>query len=397
MPAVGGERVRAQEARGGNRLNSRRWRVFLAALGAGVIAGAVVLALVLTSSESEKERAGEHVKEATAKVEGREGGEEGREREKSPAMEAVAQRAYPRSYVDDRLVRGERAAFDKLPRVASRSSFDRAADYRQARVATPQAWSALGPVTPNVAGEDSQFFDPSTGTGPATQESGRVTALAIDPACTSGNCKMWVAAAGGGIWRTNDALAGTVSWIAPPDTLPTNAFGSLIYDSAHNTLYAGSGEPNGSGDSEAGVGLFKSTDSGASWSLVSGSASVATNRSIGAILAVPSDPNTIYIGTDVARHGSSSVNGGRRTPPNAPTLGVYKSTDGGAHFTLLSNLSTQTPANPTPASSGADWFQGGVNKLERDPTTATSTPLFRATACGARRTAAPRGRRCSTR
>ena len=63
------------------------------------------------------------------------------------------------------------------------------------------------------------------------------------------------------------------TWIAPPDDLPTNAFGSLIVDAddaTGNTLYAGSGEPNGSGDSEAGLGLFKSTDGGDSWTLVAG-------------------------------------------------------------------------------------------------------------------------------
>src|SRR5205814_1699172 len=118
---------------------------------------------------------------------------------------------------------------------------------------------------------------------------------------------------------------------------------------------------------EAGLGLFRSTDSGASWSLVPGSAAVATNRSIGAIAVDPKDPNKIYIGTDVARHGSSAVNGGRRTPPNAPQLGVYRSTNGGNTFTLEADLSAKTPQNPTPPSTGADWFQGGVNKLLIDP------------------------------
>jgi len=138
-------------------------------------------------------------------------------------------------------------------------------------------------------------------------------------------------------------------------------------DASGNTLYAGSGEPNGSGDSEAGLGLFRSTDGGASWSLISASQPVAINRSIGAIAVVPGSPDTIYIGTAVARHGSASVNGGRRTPPDAPTLGVYKSTDGGAHWALADQLQSHTPPNPAPASSGVDWFQGGVTKLQLDP------------------------------
>jgi hypothetical protein len=62
------------------------------------------------------------------------------------------------------------------------------------------------------------------------------------------------------------------------------------------------------------------------------------------------------------------VNGGRRTPPNAPPLGVYRSTNG-ATFTRETDLSNKTPANPTDpgAGTGSDWFQGGVNKLEFDP------------------------------
>jgi hypothetical protein len=301
----------------------------------------------------------------------------------SPAAEQVADRAYPRTYVDDRLAIKSHAAFKGKPSELGRSAFTSNAAFTAALAADPGAWNALGPETPNVAGEASQFFDPITQTGPSTQESGRVTALAIDPNCGKASapagapCRLWVAAAGGGIWRTNDALAATPAWIAPPASLPTNAFGSLIADpndASGNTLYAGSGEPNGSGDSEAGLGLFKSTDGGQSWQLLAGSQAAALNRSIGAIAVKPGDPSTIYIGTDVARHGSSSVNGGRRTPPNAPALGVYKSTDGGASFTHATQLAAKTPPNPANpgAGTGVDWFQGGITKLQLDPNNSSS-------------------------
>ncbi len=289
---------------------------------------------------------------------------------RSPASEQVANRAFPRSYVDDRLARREAKAFAAIPNEPQRSTFDSAKAFRAA-AAAPGSWTNLGPVTPNVAGQASQFFNPETGKGPATQESGRVTALAIDPACVPGNCRMWVAAAGGGIWHTNDALAAKIQWIAPASDLPTSAFGSLYFDAANDTIYAGSGEPNGSGDSEAGLGLFRSTDSGETWQLVPGSAAVATNRSIGAIAVEPTT-GAIVIGTDVARHGSSAVNGGRLTPPNAPALGVYRSTDGGNTFAQEIDLSEKTPPSPNPAQSGADWFQGGVTKLEFDPNSPTT-------------------------
>jgi hypothetical protein len=311
-------------------------------------------------------------------------GKEGRrEGPSNPNAEQVENRAYPRSYVDDKDAKKSRAAFDSKPKRPTRAGFQTTAAYNTATATSPKApWQLLGPVTPNVAGEASQFVEPDNGfTGPPTQESGRVTALAIDPNCGKGSapsgapCRLWVAAAGGGIWRTNDALASKPDWIAPPDDLPTNAFGSLIVDPndpTGSTLYAGSGEPNGSGDSEAGLGLFKSTDGGRTWALVPGSQSVAINRSVGAIVVKPGDPQTIYIGTDVARHGSSAVNGGRRTPPDAPELGVYKSTDGGQTFTLEAELHAKTPQNPTPPSTGVDWFQGGVNKLELDPNDANT-------------------------
>ena len=361
----------------------------------GVIAVAVAVALVSGGSEEEgeagfvesarlehegpggteaeeageEELLGESQHESTP---GDLGGEAPREGPRSPTIEQVEDRAYPRSYVSDRLaLRGSRA-FQRLPSAASPAAFRSRAAYKSASRAAPQRWDVLGPVTPDVAAEATQFFNVETGVGTPTTNSGRVTAMAIDPNCGKPDrgCRMWVAAAGGGIWRTPDALADDVKWRAPSDDLPTNSFGSLLVDPndpSGDTIYAGSGEPNGSGDSEAGLGLFRSTDGGRTWHLVKGSRSVAIDRSIGAIEIKPGNPNAIYIGTDVARHGSSSVNGGRSTPPNAPALGVYKSTDHGRHFRLMTDLQRQTPANPTPPSTGLDWFQGGVNRLELDP------------------------------
>jgi hypothetical protein len=356
------------------RLRSRSLLVFAAAL-----AVAAAVAVVAAGRQGEKHSSFTRFDpRKEARFELGEGQEAQRRGPANPAAEQVEDRAYPRTYVDDRLAQKVRAAFERKPQQLGASAFATPSSFATAQAASPGAWSALGPVTPNVAGEASQFLDPVTLKGPTTQESGRVTALAIDPNCGKASapagapCRLWVAAAGGGIWRTNNALAGAPSWIAPSDDLPTNAFGSLIIDpndATGNTLYAGSGEPNGSGDSEAGLGLFRSTNGGVSWQLVAGSQPVALNRSIGAIAVKPGAPNTIYIGTDVARHGSSAANGGRRTPPGAPALGFYSSTDGGAHFTLAAQLQAKTPANPTPpgAGTGSDWFQGGITKLALDP------------------------------
>ena len=65
--------------------------------------------------------------------------------------------------------------------------------------------------------------------------------------------------------------------------IATNAIGSLLMDkrdASGNTLYAGTGEPNASNDSEAGVGIYKTSDGGATWALVPGS-DIFFQRAIG--------------------------------------------------------------------------------------------------------------------
>jgi hypothetical protein len=235
-------------------------------------------------------------------------------------------------------------------------------------------WQPLGPTgvlaSALVASE-------SSGGSTANIYSGRATAIALN--CSPSSCQIFIGAAGGGVWRAENALAPQPNWKPSGNGIPSNAIGSLIFDPNDpkgKTLYAGTGEPNGSGDSEAGVGLYKSTDGGKSWTLVAGSTAstapcepptsgtcpVATGRSIGAIAIDPTDPTHIFIGTDVARHGSSSVNGGRFTPPGSAKVGLYESTDGGATFTPV-NILVQDVVNPA-SPTGGDFFRGGCSHVE---------------------------------
>jgi hypothetical protein len=151
--------------------------------------------------------------------------------------------------------------------------------------------------------------------------------------------------------------------------MPTNAIGSIVFDPTDEdgrTFYVGTGEANGLSDSEAGVGLFRSDSLGRDWDLLPGSVAAAAGRAIAAIGVDPLNPRHIFIGTAVARHGSSSVNGGRFTPPGAPKIGLYESTDGGASFTLVFSVPTDSlnPASPN----GSDFFRGGVSKIEMSRT-----------------------------
>ena len=236
-------------------------------------------------------------------------------------------------------------------------------------------WQEIGP---SGVPADALVASESTGATAGTVYSGRATAIAIAPNCSPQGCAVFIGAAGGGVWEADNALDPQLNWHSSNNGIPSNAIGSIAFDPndpTGKTLYVGTGEPNGSGDSEAGVGLYKSTDFGRNWRLVAGSVAatapcasgsglcpVAIGRSIGAIAIDPANPNHIFIGTDVARHGSSSVNGGRFTPPGAAKVGLYESTDGGATFSPALIL-TQDIVNPASAN-GGDFFRAGASDVE---------------------------------
>jgi len=281
-----------------------------------------------------------------------------------PAQEAYDNRAYPSKSIGSAQQHGALTAANAILTAANAFAKLPAAN-----------WQELGPS--GVPASGLVVNESTAGTSP-TIFSGRTTAIAVAPNCSPSSCTVFIGAAGGGVWRTGNALASSPSWSPANNGIESNAIGSIVFDpndASGETLYAGTGEPNGSGDSEAGVGLYKSTDGGNNWSLVAGSTAstapcasgvgtcpVATGRSIGSIAIDPADPSHIFIGTDVARHGSSSVNGGRFTPPGAAKVGLYESTDGGATFTdeLILAQDIVDPGSAT----GGDFFRGGISHIE---------------------------------
>ena len=267
---------------------------------------------------------------------------------KSAEQEQYDNQAFPGKYVTyDQAVKSYNSWAGVSSSVAANSS---------------NSWKQYGPVVGTVPGI-------VTYTGRQTTNSGRETALVIASPCTAQACRAWVGAAGGGVWATTNALATPPRWEWSSPGIPSNSIGSLFIDPSTpdgRILYVGTGEANGSSDSEAGVGLYKSTDYGATWRVVPGSIAAAKNRAIGAIAVDPVNSKHIFIGTAVARHGASSVNGGRFTPPDAPVVGLYESIDGGKTFSLVFSKQTDTvnPGSPN----GSDFFRGGVSKILFDRT-----------------------------
>ena len=277
--------------------------------------------------------------------------ESGAEASNSPNAEAYASQAYPKTYIAPAQVKNGLAAFDNARSRAGSAAL----------TGTTGNWHLAGPTSGAVPG-------PVTYTGTDSNVSGRVTALAITPRCRQEACSLYVGTAGGGVWVSRNPLAASPTWRSIGSDIPSGAIGSLALDPndpTGRTIYVGTGEQNGSSDSEAGVGMYKSVDGGQHFTEVAGFTADSAGRAIGSIAVDPHNPNHILAGTDVARHGASSVNGGRFTPPNAPTLGLYETTDGGTTWTLVESQPGD-PVLPT-TSNGGDFFAGGVSQIQFDP------------------------------
>ena len=199
-------------------------------------------------------------------------------------------------------------------------------------------WQLAGPTTatqPAVLNFFNQYFANSFNSS-SMQDSGRVTAMAVGP-CSLGACKLFVAAAGGGVWRNDNALNPNSPWKYVSYGFGTNAIGTLTYDAKSHTLYAGTGEPNASGDSESGVGIYTSKDNGNIWTFMPGS-TVFNARSISSVVVDPKHPGTLYVSSTRGVRGVTGVTGGAVSlAPDAAPWGLYKSTNSGKTFTQVYN------------------------------------------------------------
>ncbi len=234
----------------------------------------------------------------------------------SAEVEAYLLRAYPEAEVPGEATLAARSGWAAL----------------NASAHSDGSWQLIGPSKATYPAVLNPFlFD-----GAQYVASGRVTAMAISPTCTQAKCTLYVAAAGGGVWRTDKALTGS-NWQFTSGSFGINAIGSLLIDPSDpsgNTLYAGTGEPNVSGDSEAGVGIYKTTDGGQTWALVPGS-DIFFQRAIGQMAF--DNAGNLLVPIASAVRGISSVTSGALSSGNAlhplPTRGLWR--QNGATFTLI--------------------------------------------------------------
>lgn len=159
---------------------------------------------------------------------------------------------------------------------------------------------------------------------------GRISAVA--PSSTDAN-RLYVAGASGGVWRTTD---GGANWTPLTDQLPTCAIGALATPQDNDQIiYAGSGEANYANHSLYGLGLFKSTDSGDTWSVLA--ANVFAGRTFSRIIVSHADSNVVFAAIGSPGGFSPIANAGKGHPLESGPLGIFRSTDAGASWTHLTN------------------------------------------------------------
>jgi hypothetical protein len=195
-------------------------------------------------------------------------------------------------------------------------------------------------------------------------ESGRVSAIAVDPSTPS---TIYLGAASGGVWKSTD---GGQSWTPKTDSVTTAtgnpvtmSVGAIaVAPSNTQTIYVGTGEADFQGDpTPAGQGVLKSTDGSNTWTLESGNP--GKNEFIGAdisaIVVDPRDSNHLFV--SVANGGGGiweSTDGGSRwnnlkmTNPNVNNNQSFNSS--AASITAL----VMDPDNPDTLFAAAGWYQG---------------------------------------
>ena len=172
---------------------------------------------------------------------------------------------------------------------------------------------------------------------------GRVNAVAIDPADPTGNT-VYIGGAYGGLWRSTNAASGSfgntsgVTWTPLTDDQPTLSFGSIAIQPGNasgnlsNVIIVGTGETNGAIDSYYGLGFLRSADAGQTWTLIPTANGGLSLKGLGVARIAFSTANG-QTNIVVAAVGTAPVGSEDGAATNGSMRGIYTSLDAGATWT----------------------------------------------------------------
>ncbi|MBA2687477.1 MAG: glycosyl hydrolase [Gemmatimonadaceae bacterium] len=147
---------------------------------------------------------------------------------------------------------------------------------------------------------------------------------------------IYAASASGGVWRT---VNGGTTWEPIFDKYGSSSIGDIaVAPSNPDLLWVGTGESNNQRSSSWGDGVYKSENSGKTWTHMG----LRTSQHIGRIVIHPTKPDIVF----VASAGPLWASGGER--------GLYKTTDGGKSWKAVIKINEHTgvtdvimePGNP---------------------------------------------------
>jgi len=142
--------------------------------------------------------------------------------------------------------------------------------------------------------------------GPSVM-SGRVVDLEVNP---QNPTEFYVAYASGGLWKTTN---NGITFSPVFDNQPVMTIGDIAVDWKNKILYVGTGENNSSRSSYAGDGIYRSTDDGKTWENIG----LPEIHRTGDIVIDPENKDILYVGALGHLYSPSEERG------------VYKTTDGG--------------------------------------------------------------------
>ncbi len=121
----------------------------------------------------------------------------------------------------------------------------------------------------------------------------------------------------GGVWKTSNA---GVTWTPIFDHQTVASIGAIaVAPSDPKVIYVGTGESDIRSDLASGDGVYRSTDGGENWQNIG----LRETRQISRIVIDPQNANVVYVGALGHAYGPNN------------DRGVYKSSDGGEHWTKV--------------------------------------------------------------